>query len=220
VPTAAQKFATHKQANAVGAILSVARKFLAYMRPDGWRAFSGSSTERSPGSPQLTKNRLSDNVGGVKYFLSVLTPALVRARHFALAEAVPFQPRLARNQFRNSVRPMHLFGHNVDHDYYFELPGEGERDTQSIARCSTSHHGDFQVVPRANRTLSTARNPIPCVASSTNEPPVSAPWRLWRSSVLVASSDGNTYSAIPGGCAPSLAPLPPAGNATESSLVS
>ena len=35
-------------------------------------------------------------------------------------------------QVRNSVRPMHLFGHNCDHDYYFELPREGERDTQSI----------------------------------------------------------------------------------------
>jgi hypothetical protein len=23
---------------------------------------------------------------------------------------------------------MHLFGHNRDHDYYFELPREGERD--------------------------------------------------------------------------------------------
>src|SRR6266481_4037604 len=30
---------------------------------------------------------------------------------------------------------MHLFGHTLDHDYYFELPGEGERDTQSISRC-------------------------------------------------------------------------------------
>src|SRR6202049_4435421 len=97
---------------------------------------------------------------------------------------------------------MHLFGHNVDHDYYFELPGEGERDTHSITRCSASHHRDVRAFPRANRTLSTARNPIPCVASSTNEPPVSAPWRPWRSSVLAASSDGNTYSAIPGGCAP------------------
>src|ERR1039458_9009785 len=29
------------------------------------------------------------------------------------------QPRLARNQFpvRNSVRPIHLFDHNCDHDY-------------------------------------------------------------------------------------------------------
>ena len=38
-----------------------------------------------------------------------------------------YQPRLARNPFqvRNSVRPMHLFGHTFDHDYYFELPREG-----------------------------------------------------------------------------------------------
>jgi hypothetical protein len=37
-------------------------------------------------------------------------------------------------QVRNSVRPMHLFGPTFDHDYYFELPREGERDTQSITR--------------------------------------------------------------------------------------
>src|SRR5713226_4868127 len=71
-------------------------------------------------------------------------------------------PRLARNRFqvRNSVRPMHLFGHTFDHDYYFELPGEGERDTQSISRCSTAHNRDVRVVPRANRTFSSAGNPI------------------------------------------------------------
>src|SRR5260370_5029147 len=38
-------------------------------------------------------------------------------------------------------------------------PGDGERDTQSISRCSTAHHRDVRVVPRANRTFSTARNP-------------------------------------------------------------
>src|SRR5216683_2528623 len=38
-------------------------------------------------------------------------------------------------------------------------PREGERDTQSISRCSTAHHRDVRVVPRANRTFSTARNP-------------------------------------------------------------
>src|ERR1039457_2903076 len=123
-------------------------------------------------------------------------------------------------QVRNSVRPMHLFGHNVDHDYYFELPREGERDTQSITRCSTSHHRLFRAFPRANRTLSTAHNPIPCVASSKGEPPVCAPWRPWRFCVLAASSGGHTYSAIPGGSALSLAPLPLTGNATASSLVS
>ena len=56
-------------------------------------------------------------------------------------------------QVRNSVRPMHLFGHNFDHDYYFELLGEEERDAQSITRCSTAHHRDFRAVPRANRTF-------------------------------------------------------------------
>src|SRR6266849_618299 len=46
--------------------------------------------------------RLSDNVGAVKHFLSVLTRALRRARHFALVEdvALPYQPRPARNPFQ------------------------------------------------------------------------------------------------------------------------
>jgi hypothetical protein len=43
---------------------------------------------------------------------------------------------------------MRLFGHTFDHDYYFELPSDGERDTQSITRCSTSHHRDFRVCTR------------------------------------------------------------------------
>src|ERR1035437_7604504 len=90
---------------------------------------------------------------------------------------LPYQPRLARNRFRsgNSVRPIHLFGHTFDHDYYFELPREGERDTQSITRCWTAHHRDFRAFPRANRSFSTARNSIPCATSSTGEPPASVP---------------------------------------------
>src|SRR5258705_873486 len=97
-------------------------------------------------------------------------------------KVLPYQTRPARNRFqvRNSVRPMHLFGHAFDHDYYFELPREGERDTQSITRCLTSHHSDVQVVPRANRTFSPARNPIPCASSSKGEPPDFAPWPPWR----------------------------------------
>jgi hypothetical protein len=43
----------------------------------------------------LLKNRLSDNVVPVKYFLGVLTRALRRARHFALVEgsAIPTKAR-------------------------------------------------------------------------------------------------------------------------------
>jgi len=42
-------------------------------------------------------------------------------------KVLPYQPRPARNRFKsgNSVRPIHLFGHNFDHDYYFELPANG-----------------------------------------------------------------------------------------------
>src|ERR1700675_2921007 len=123
-------------------------------------------------------------------------------------------------QVRNSVRPMHLFGHTFDHDYYFELPHEGERDTQSITRCFTSHHRLFRAFPRTNRTFSTARNPIPCASSSTSAPPAFAPSPPWRFSVLAAALGGNTYSAIPAGYALSPAPLPLTGNATVSCLVS
>jgi hypothetical protein len=72
-------------------------------------------------------------------------PALRRVRHFALVEgfAVPTQSPLAIVfKVRNSVRPVHLFGHNRDDDYYFELPREGERDAQSITLRSTAHRRD------------------------------------------------------------------------------
>ena len=51
-------------------------------------------------APLMLKNRLSDNFGGVKHFSSVLIRALARARHFALVEELPYQPRLARNRFQ------------------------------------------------------------------------------------------------------------------------
>src|SRR5580693_9336555 len=92
---------------------------------------------------------------------------------------------------------MHLFGRNGDHDYYFELLVIEEQDAQSITRCSTTHHRDFRVVPRANRTFSSARNPIPCATSNTDEPRASGPWRPWRSSFLAAWPGGNTCCAIP-----------------------
>src|ERR1700687_1912265 len=63
----------------------------------------------------------------VKHFLGPLT---VHSEERALSlslKVLPYQPRPARNPFqvRNSVRPMHLFGHTFDHDYYFELPAKG-----------------------------------------------------------------------------------------------
>src|ERR1700704_4273349 len=107
-----------------------------------------------------------------------------------------------RVQVRNSVRPMHLFDPHRDHDYYFELPREEERDALSITRCSAAHHGDVRAVPRANRTFSTARNSIPCATSSTDELQVYGPWRPWQSSVPAAGPGGKTCCAIPGHCGP------------------
>ena len=79
---------------------------------------------------QLMQNRVSDNVGGVKQFLSTLRHALGEERHFALVEgfAFPTVGSLVIVSGPDSVRPMHLFGHNSDHDYKFRLPGLGEQD--------------------------------------------------------------------------------------------
>ena len=50
--------------------------------------------------------------------------ALVEERHFALVGALRFSnlgsPLIVG--VKNSVRPIHLFDHNRDHDYLFELP--------------------------------------------------------------------------------------------------
>jgi len=61
----------------------------------------------------LAKNRVSDNAGGVKHFLSTLPHALEEERHFALAEKqlpLPTKARSQSIQVRISIRPMHLFG--------------------------------------------------------------------------------------------------------------
>jgi len=44
-----------------------------------------------------------------------------------------------------------------DHDYYFELLREEERDTHSITRCSTSHHRLVRAFPRVNQGLLPAK---------------------------------------------------------------
>ena len=79
---------------------------------------------------------ISNNVGGVKRFSSTRRHALGEERHFALVDALRF-PTLGSLRIvrvRNLVRPIHLFDPNCDHDYYFELPGKGERDAQSLRR--------------------------------------------------------------------------------------
>src|SRR6266853_4287044 len=89
-------------------------------------------------------------------------------------KVLPYQPRPARNPFqvRNSVRPMHLFGHTFDHDYYFELPreeGAGYPINYSMFDFTPSR---FPGCPACEPNFSPARNPIPCASSSKGEPPV------------------------------------------------
>jgi hypothetical protein len=79
---------------------------------------------------------ISNNVGRVKHFSSTLRRALEKKRHFALADGLrfPIEGSLVILAVRNSVRPNHLFDHNRDHDYYFELPGIWEWHAQSLRR--------------------------------------------------------------------------------------
>jgi hypothetical protein len=59
------------------------------------KASSNNHRETTVTAPVLDSTRLSDNVVPVKYFLSALTRALRRARHFALVEgsAIPTKAR-------------------------------------------------------------------------------------------------------------------------------
>src|SRR5450755_4630640 len=109
----------------------------------------------------LLIHRLSDNVGGVKHLLSIPIRALGEERHFALVEmAVPttgslvivFQVRIfdpTHASLRSRTAIMITTSNSSS--------SQEERDAQSISRCSTTHHGDFRAVPRANRTFSAAR---------------------------------------------------------------
>ena len=80
--------------------------------------------------PSLTMSAVSST------FSSTLLYALGEERHFALLVGLRCSNpgSLLIVGVKNSVRPIHLFDHNRDHDYYFELPWEGERDTQSLRR--------------------------------------------------------------------------------------
>jgi hypothetical protein len=72
----------------------------------------------------LAKNRVSDNVGGVKFFLSTLRRAPGEERHFALVDGFAL-PTVGspRNRFRSGTQsdPCISSIRTCDHDYYFEL---------------------------------------------------------------------------------------------------
>src|SRR5256885_15129570 len=85
-------------------------------------------------------------------------------RHFALVDGFAFSNpgSLVISQVGNSVRPMHLFGRQRPIMITTSNSSVKRSGTPNqYARCSTAHHGDFRAVPRANRILSTAGNPIP-----------------------------------------------------------
>jgi hypothetical protein len=70
------------------------------------------------------KNRVSDNVGGVKFFLITLRRAPGEERHFALVDGFAL-PTVGspRNRFRSGTQsdPCISSIRTCDHDYYFEL---------------------------------------------------------------------------------------------------
>jgi hypothetical protein len=67
---------------------------------------------------KLVLNRMSDHVCAVKPCSSTLHLGLGEERLFALVEGFAF-PTVVPLVIgvRNSVRPVHPFGHNLDHDY-------------------------------------------------------------------------------------------------------
>ena len=116
----------------------------------------------------LAKNRLSDNVGGVKQFLSTRQRALEEERHFALDEKA--NPTKARSQsvFRSGTQSDPCIS-SVTTSIMITTSNSSvkeERAAQSITRCSIAHHRLFRACPRANRTFLTARNSIPCATSN------------------------------------------------------
>ena len=147
----------------------------------------------------MVKNRLSDNVGGVKFFLSTLRRALVEERHFALVDGFAFSNRrLARNQFSGQeLGPTHASLRSQSAIMITTSNSSVKRSgtPQSITRCSTAHHRLFRAVLRANRTSLLAGNPAPLATSSTNEGRVGAPSPLSPSSVPVALPFGSTGCA-------------------------
>ena len=50
---------------------------------------------------------VSNNVGGVKHFSSILLHALEEERHFALVDVCAFQPGLASNRWGQELSPTH-----------------------------------------------------------------------------------------------------------------
>jgi hypothetical protein len=100
------------------------------------------------------------------------------------------QPRLAFNQLqvRNSVRPMHRLGPQPRSRLLVRT--RRQRGAQSITRCRVARQRLFRAGPSADRTFSTARNPIACATSSTDEPLIGASSQPSQSSVLVAWRDG------------------------------
>src|SRR5262249_7030387 len=98
-------------------------------------------------------------------------------------------------------------------------PLKGEQSAQSIARCSTAHQRLFRACLRADRTCSTAGNPIACATSSTDERGVCVQCPPGRSSVLVAWPGEKPCSATRDRFVPWPALLPPGRNALSHHLV-
>src|ERR1700687_4949250 len=113
------------------------------------------SAVKSDVAGQLTKTGVSDNVGGVKHFLSVLLRALRRARHFALVEgsAIPTKGSLVivsgqetrSDPCISSVTTLIMITTS-------NSSVKEERAAQSVTRCFTAHHRLVRACPRANRT--------------------------------------------------------------------
>jgi len=85
--------------------------------------------------------------------LAVATGQLLRSLPLFSSFSASTTTARAESYSRFSVRPIHLFDQNFDHDYFCELPLARERDAQPSARRFSSRHVRIRAVRRANRTL-------------------------------------------------------------------
>jgi len=144
------------------------------------------------------QNRVSNNVGGVKDFLSTQQHALEEGRHFARVEDVPIQPSSLAIGLQSGIQSGPCVS-SIAVSTMIPRSNSSLRRSgtpQSIARCFTAHYGHVRAVPRADRSFSSACSPLPCASSSSAEWLACGSSRPSQSSARVASPEGPSHERM------------------------
>ncbi len=150
------------------------------------------------------KIAISNNVGGVKRFSSTLRHALGEERHFALVEAMRAPTKARSQSLRSGTQSDPTISSITTAIMITTSNSSLQRSGTPINMLDVLLHTTaISGLSRVRTELDpTADNPIPDASSSTGEPPVAGPSRLWRFSVPSSSSGGDTCCATPVCCAP------------------